>query len=127
MEGQRKDWDGFFKACVDDLPNRDVIDAVGLLADSRSLSMSVHIFSGRNEVVRAETVEWLDTHLTFEYSLTMRPNHDRRPDNVLKRALVREGGLSPSNVLCVFDDRKAVVDMWRKEGFTCFQVADHDF
>ena len=27
----------------------------------------------------------------------------------------------------VFDDRNQVVDMWRKNGLTCFQVADGDF
>ena len=31
------------------------------------------------------------------------------------------------NVAMVFDDRNQVVDMWRKSGLTCFQVADGDF
>ena len=31
------------------------------------------------------------------------------------------------NVFAVFDDRNQVVDMWRSNGLTCFQVADGDF
>ena len=31
------------------------------------------------------------------------------------------------NVAMVFDDRNQVVDMWRQNGLTCFQVADGDF
>jgi len=27
----------------------------------------------------------------------------------------------------VFDDRQQVVDMWRQNGLTCFQVADGNF
>ena len=31
------------------------------------------------------------------------------------------------DVFAVFDDRQQVVDMWRANGLTCFQVADGDF
>ena len=31
------------------------------------------------------------------------------------------------NVLCVFDDRQKVVDMWREEGLLCCQVYYGDF
>jgi len=31
------------------------------------------------------------------------------------------------DILCVFDDRQKVVDMWRKNGITCFQVNYGDF
>ena len=31
------------------------------------------------------------------------------------------------DVFAVFDDRQQVVDMWRQNGLTCFQVADGDF
>ena len=35
--------------------------------------------------------------------------------------------IGKENVLCVFDDRNKLVDMWRKNGLVCFQVADGDF
>ena len=31
------------------------------------------------------------------------------------------------DIFAVFDDRQQVVDMWRKNGLTCFQVADGNF
>jgi hypothetical protein len=36
-------------------------------------------------------------------------------------------GIGVDNVAMVFDDRQQVVDMWRSNGLTCFQVADGDF
>ena len=32
-----------------------------------------------------------------------------------------------NGILCVFDDRQKVVDMWRRNGVTCFQVDDGNF
>ena len=36
-------------------------------------------------------------------------------------------GLEIKDIFAVFDDRNQVVDMWRQNGLTCFQVADGDF
>lgn len=129
VEGDKKDWEGFFQACQDDLPNQDVIRVVKAIAESGTGadSFKIHIFSGRSEAVRSETERWLEKHIDFEFSLVMRPVKDHRPDDVLKKEMFQERGLSPENVLCVIDDRRSVVEMWRREGFSCFQVADHDF
>ena len=35
--------------------------------------------------------------------------------------------IDKNDVFAVFDDRIQVVDMWRQNGLTCFQVADGDF
>ena len=35
--------------------------------------------------------------------------------------------LDIDDVFCVVDDRQKVVDMWRENGLTCFQVAPGDF
>ena len=32
-----------------------------------------------------------------------------------------------NDIFAVFDDRQQVVDMWRANGLTCFQVAEGDF
>ena len=55
----------------------------------------------------------------------MRPLKDFTPDDVLKQLWL--DNIGKDNVLCTFDDRKKVVDMWRNNGITCFQVADGDF
>ena len=36
-------------------------------------------------------------------------------------------GIGVDNVDMVFDDRQQVVDMWRANGLTCFQVAEGNF
>ena len=35
--------------------------------------------------------------------------------------------LNNDDIFAVFDDRQQVVDMWRDNGLTVFQVADGDF
>ena len=127
LQKDEKDWLQFFKACVDDVPNQPVIDTIDAIAKSSLFPINVHIFSGRSEVVRPETVSWLERYVSFEYLLTMRPENDHRPDHVLKKSLAENLNLNTSNVLCVFDDRKSVVQMWHREGFCCYQVADHNF
>ena len=51
--------------------------------------------------------------------LLYKPHNDLKQDwlNVIKK----------DTVAMVFDDRNQVVDMWRKNGLTTFQVADGDF
>ena len=56
----------------------------------------------------------------------MRPqNHLYLPDNDLKQMWL--DNIGKDNVAMVFDDRNQVVDMWRQNGLTCFQVADGNF
>ena len=47
------------------------------------------------------------------------------PDDVLKQNWLND--LDKKDILCVFDDRQKVVDMWRNNGISCFQVAPGDF
>ena len=129
-----RDWDSFNKACVDDTPNKDVIEIMESLIRGRwmgcnvcgSYERKVYILSGRNDVVRAETVDWLQRHVDEDWDydelLVMRKADDRRPDTEVKLGMVRELDLTPDDVLCVLDDRQCVVDMWRENGFRCLQV-----
>lgn len=57
----------------------------------------------------------------------MRKKGDYTPDDQLKESWIADYGWEPRNTLCVFDDRKRIVDMWRRNGFTTYQVADGDF
>ncbi len=129
-----RDWDSFNAACVDDKPNRDVIAIMESLVRGYewgcnvcgSVQREVYFLSGRNDVVRAETIEWLQKHIhedwDYDELLIMRKADDRRPDTEVKLEMVQELGLTPDDVLCILDDRQCVVDMWRKNGFRCLQV-----
>ena len=94
--------------------------------------------TGRMEKHRAITIEWLDRNGictlldTWDEpdqdllgSLLMRQDDDYRDDAIIKEEMLMKIG--PENVFCVFEDRKRVVDMWRRHGLTCFQVAEGDF
>ena len=130
LKGGRKDWDSFFEACDKDQPNTDVIDLVNRLAEpstSGTPPLKIFILSGRIDSVRQETTAWLDKFVDFDYVLLMRPSDDRSPDIDFKRRLAADNGLVPESVLCVIDDRSSVVAMWREEGYTVLQVADHNY
>ena len=47
-------------------------------------------------------------------------------DNKLKQHWL-DTLIDKDDVFAVFDDRNQVVDMWRSNGLTTFQVADGDF
>lgn len=117
VRGGRRDWDSFFAACVDDLPVPHVIETfhAHLAAGHR-----VRIWSGRSDVVRAETEQWLD-EATIDpcYLEHMRAAGDNTPDVELKRYWLSQAEHRPD---LVYDDRQRVVDMWRAEGVPCFQV-----
>ena len=115
-----RDWDSFFSACTSDLFNTPVAEA--LWAHLRA-GHHVEIWSGRSDVVERETREWLaDNGIDPRLLTRMRPAGDYTPDVDLKRSWLHE--LHPDERPdLVYDDRQRVVDMWRDEGLTCFQVA----
>lgn len=125
----KPDWAAFHAACVDDPPFKDVITVVDTLRTGSCGcgygSVKLHFVSGRNDVVREQTVRWLEKHCGFyDYeSLSMRKANDHRPDPEVKLEMVLDLGLTPNDVLCIFDDRQCVVDMWRTNGYRCLQVA----
>ena len=86
----------------------------------------IWILSGRSDATQQATIDWLSDNDVHYDHLVMRPqNHLYMPDNDLKQMWLDNIGVD--NVAMVFDDRNQVVDMWRKNGLTCFQVADGDF
>ncbi|MGH9753976.1 MAG: hypothetical protein ACREA2_14455 [Blastocatellia bacterium] len=115
-------WRKFFADCVRDEPNWPVIRTLAALQEA---GYAVHIFSGRSNEVAQETIDWLAYNKISWDRLAMRSAGDFTPDEVLKRQWIERYDLS--QILCVFDDRQKVVDMWRDLGLTCFQVAPGDF
>ena len=119
------DWDVFFNPdnISLDLPNQPVIDMANLL---HKQGFRIFILSGRSDVTHQATVNWLNDNGVWWDHLVMRPqNQLYLPDNDLKQGWLDTIG--KDNVAMVFDDRQQVVDMWRQNGLTCFQVADGDF
>uniref|UniRef100_A0A6M3IFR2 Polynucleotide kinase PNKP phosphatase domain-containing protein n=1 Tax=viral metagenome TaxID=1070528 RepID=A0A6M3IFR2_9ZZZZ len=117
-------WDKFYEECVNDTPNVPVMMIYKILQKQNDTTMA--ILSGRSEVVRKQTEDWLDTNFIKYDILKMRPENDYTPDEELKRKWMIEIS-NREMIFCVFDDRQKVVDMWRQEGLCCFQVAKVDF
>ena len=131
IEHPAKDWDAFYKACIDDIPNR----AIDNLLDDLYWSKihNIQIWSGRSDIVKLLTLEWLMKHSVPYHDLRMRKQGDYTPDEILKESwldeelkALKERGLETQEIL-VFDDRDKVVAMWRRRGITCCQVAEGNF
>ena len=118
------DWRAFYAAGVDDLVNLPVAAMFDVLRQS---GRQVWIVSGRSDEVKAETLAWLSNACLVPDRLLMREANNHEPDVKLKRRWILDGTIPADQVLCVFDDRASVVDMWREEGLACFQVARGDF
>tara|TARA_B100000902_G_C27266287_1_gene893691 strand:- start:771 stop:1301 length:531 start_codon:yes stop_codon:yes gene_type:complete len=135
------DWDSFNQACLNDQPIIDVIRIVKLLwLNGRSQSspeFNLKFFTGRNTLARENTLRWLiknffnkeasphDKELLLEklgVTLSMREETDFRDDSVIKLEMMQQFKLLPENVLCIFEDRHHVVEMWRDNGYRVMQV-----
>lgn len=126
VTGSPKNWDEFYAGVKDDTPNEPMRQT--LLALKHTFTNIIFV-SGRPERCREDTVNWLYSWLGMtdaEYQLFMRGDTDRRQDYIVKREILTKH-IDKERVLMCFDDRDQVVDMWREEGLTCFQVAPGDF
>jgi hypothetical protein len=83
--------------------------------------------SGRMEKNRNDTEQWLLKQKLHPHALYMRPTDDMRPDDVIKEELLARIRADGFNPVMAFDDRQRVVDMWRRNGIICAQVAEGDF
>lgn len=60
------------------------------------------------------------------FSLYMRKKRDFRHDNESKEEIYLTQIKDAYDVICVFEDRDRVVEMWRKNGLLCCQVANEE-
>jgi hypothetical protein len=107
----------------EDKPHMDVIRILQELGEWSSIIL----LSGRDAVCRKHTERWLNKHGVSYTALHMRPEGNNIKDSALKHDLFHEHVAPFYNVRGVFDDRQQVVDVWRKMGLRCYQVAPGDF
>lgn len=119
-------------------PDRDVYDGskayldtvnvpVAAILDRVRHSHHILIVTGRHAKHAGVTEQWLRANSIAFDALFTRGDNDFRPDHVVKREILLDNILPIYRVDGVFDDRDSVVQMWRDEGLTCFQVAPGDF
>ena len=107
----------------EDKPHTDII----YLVNELSRDNLVILCSGRDNVCRSETLDWLRKHDVPYHELYMRPEGSMEKDRVVKERIYKDHIKGKYNVLFVVDDRNQVVDLWRSLGLRCLQVAPGDF
>lgn len=125
IQQEPKNWDAFFAACSDDSPITHVIGLCRLL----SKGAKILLVSGRSDVSRDKTAQWLKDHEIPYDGLYMRKEGDHRQDNLVKSELLDliKEQWTGDEIAGVFDDRNQVVQMFRSRGLQVYQVADGNF
>ena len=122
----KMDWDIFFdpENISLDEPNWPVVKVARMFDKNK---FDVVIFSGRSDRTIDATVTWLNNHsIPFELIAMREKKEHFVPDEILKKEWL-DTLVNVDDVFAVFDDRQKVVDMWRKNGLTTFQVDKGDF
>ena len=110
-----------------DVPNVSIVKICQLFEEN---GYTIYIFSGRSDRTERTTRSWLARNRIPFHKLVMRPHTKQdmyTPDEGLKKRMLDEHITDKKDVLCVYDDRQKVVDMWRREGLVCCQVAPGNF
>jgi hypothetical protein len=88
---------------------------------------TILICTGRQQFERAATVKWLGENSIPFHEIFMRTSNDFRHDDIIKEELLDymlTQGFLPQ---LVFEDRQCCVDLWRRRGLVCCQVAPGNF
>jgi len=124
VEGKKKYFDQFYDAMGDDTPNEHIC---GLCNMYFMNNWHVIICTGRPENYRDITEKWLKDYGVFYNELIMRPIERKYdPDYQVKQDMLNDIR-KHRDVHVAIDDRKQVVDMWRRNNIVCMQVAEGDF
>lgn len=133
IQGDKKDWDNFYKDMDKDSPIQANIDMIYYLHRFGEILF----VTGRSEKYRKQTVDWLANNLGYgdpesqkaniSKNLYMRKDGDYRPDYIIKEEIYKNKIEPCYKVQAVFEDRKTVVDMWRKLGLACYQPCDGNY
>lgn len=103
----------------------DVDEHVRSIVNEIPDTTMVIVMSGRDEVCRAETEQWLDDNRIGHDHLFMRKAGDMRKDTIVKHELFDTHIRDAYNVQFVIDDRPIVCRMWRDVlGLKVFQVGN---
>jgi predicted kinase len=111
--------------CENDLVNAPIVDIV---KNYYAKGVKIILMSGREEISRSPTINWLKTYEVPFHELFMRAHGDMRKDSIVKKELFEKHIKGQYFVKFVLDDRNQVVDLWRLElGLPCLQVNYGDF
>jgi predicted kinase len=121
VTGEKKDWKSFFEELSNDEVRNEVLDE---LLKYEEQGHKIFFVSGRPELYREKTEQWLEEKLKgykLYTSLIMRETRDKRQDTETK-AEIFDKYLKNLNIIKVFDDRPSVIRMWKEKGLDVVDV-----
>jgi predicted kinase len=110
------DWDK-----VDE--DEPIIAAIELVKNLKAVGHKIIIISGRSEVCRAISEEWLSVYEVPYDMFIMREDDDDRKDNILKKEIITNQILGNYFIAGCLDDRKQVVQEYRAMGLFVAQLS----
>lgn len=129
----KKDWRSFFEGLSEDAVNQWCADILDAMCDQYEIVYA----SGRGDEYEKLTREWLKRKGLDEYrlrngdwkpaALYMRQRGDHRQDYIVKEIILDFEILTRYEPVFFIDDRKQVVDMWRRRGYTVLHCDDGEF
>lgn len=133
-KNKHRDYEQFYDLCHLDTVHEGVLEtlhAMGRVEYGCVRQFNIIFVTGRPERTRYKTEIWLGNVVGMytygiDFDLYMRPDGDTRQDFVVKEEILHTK-LVKEDILFCMDDRQQVVDMWRRNGLVCFQVAPGNF
>lgn len=117
--------------CAEDAPKEMVIELLKML---RQKGFKILTVSGRESgtkedetVYRRMTQKWVLDHIGETHGHWQRKQGDSRKDDIVKEEIFWRDIAPHYNIKLAVDDRAQVVEMWRRIGVECWQVAHGDF
>lgn len=125
-QGDSAAWNAFYMAAEFDPPIQSIVRLFNSLLYSGA---DIILMTGSSDIARQITVDWLLKHTAYrDELLMMRPHTSRTPDLEIKKSWYKAmSDADRARLVCVFEDRQRVVDMWRSIGVTCCQVAPSQY
>lgn len=119
IQSKPRNWEAFRSSVLKD----KVIEPVAkLLRTQYALGMGIVLCSGRNEVTRSDTEQWLRQNNLPYNALYMRQDRDFRVDSIIKSELLDRILADNWSPRAVVDDRLSVCRMWHSRGVFVFCV-----
>lgn len=126
VEGDKKDWDSFYKNMGADKPRKDVIKHVREFIKDNEIE-EVFVITSRREFARAETFEWINKNVPESISdiigeVYMRGQEDMRPDIEVKKEIYNSVFKDKFDIVAVFEDRPRIIRMYQELGLNVIDV-----
>ena len=119
LQGEKKNWKGFFSEMSKDPVN----EWCRQLVNGMAYNSKVLICSARPDDYRKQTEDWLYKNSINYHELIMRSRGDHRKDSITKEVMYEFEVKTRYNLLFSVDDRKQVIDQIRKHGIVVLDCA----